>query len=173
MLTFTVTCLLGYEIGIIEAVSMPIFLGLSIDYSFHVDHAYRVAAHDNPNAEPARLVRRALETVGAPVFAAALTTFSSTFVLIFARLLPFSRLGVIASINTTYAALTALVVLPCFLHLMPCLRRERGCWQRPRPKLRKLARRSRSLIRSLSPAPRPRTRPADLEMKLVKITPGV
>merc|ERR1711903_187174 len=118
---------------------MPIFLGLSIDYSFHVDHAYRVAAHDNPNAEPARLVRRALETVGAPVF---------------------------ASINTTYAALTALVVLPCFLHLMPCLRREQGCWQRPRPKLQKLARRSRSLLRSLSPAPRPRTRPADLEMKL-------
>ena len=173
MLTFTVTCLLGYEIGILEAVSMPIFLGLSIDYSFHVDHAYRVAAHDNPNAEPARLVRRALETVGAPVFAAALTTFSSTFVLIFARLLPFSTLGVIASINTTYAALTALVVLPCFLHLMPCLRREQGCWQQPRPKLQKLARRSRSLLRSLSPAPRPRTRPADLEMKLVKITPGV
>ena len=154
---------------------MPIFLGLSIDYSFHVDHAYRVAAHDNPNAEPARLVRRALETVGAPVFAAALTTFSSTFVLIFAQLLPFSTLGVIASINTAYAALTALVVLPCFLYLIPCLRRERGCWQRPRPKLRKIARRSRSLLRSLSPAPRPRTQPADLrvEMKLVSITPGV
>jgi len=173
VLTFTVTCLLGYPIGIIEAVSMPIFLGLSIDYSFHVDHAYRLAAHDNPNTEPERLVRRALETVGAPVAAAAVTTFSSTFILIFARLLPFSRIGVIASVNTTFAALTALVVLPSCLHLLTCLRREQGCWQRQRPKLQKLARRSRSLLRSLSPAPRPRTRPADLEMKLVSITPGV
>ena len=49
VLTFTVTCLLGYEIGILEAISMPIFLGLSIDYSFHVDHAYRCLLYTSPS----------------------------------------------------------------------------------------------------------------------------
>ena len=103
VLTFTVTCLLGYEMASSRRSRCPSSWACpsTTRSTSTMPTASRRTTTPTPSGE-ARL--RALETVGAPVFAAALTTFSSTFVLIFAQLLPFSTLGVIASINTAYAA---------------------------------------------------------------------
>ena len=83
--------------GVVELIALPVLMGLSIDYSLHIDHAYRAAAAADGAAAPAALFRRASTAVGPAVFAAACTTFACTFVLAFAQLIPFARLGALAS----------------------------------------------------------------------------
>ena len=72
LLASLITWMLGWKIGIIEAISFTIFVGVSVDYALHVDRAFRYAcAGEMIRGGRLQQLRRALGEVGAPVAAAA------------------------------------------------------------------------------------------------------
>ncbi|KAH8044587.1 hypothetical protein JL721_12797 [Aureococcus anophagefferens] len=128
LLTAFMTAGLKWSIGIIEAISLSIFVGVSVDYVLHVDQAFRFhaafahlvagEAEPTPAARLAHLAA-ALAEVGAPVFAAAFTTFASAVFLLFCLILPFKKLGVMICAHTALSAAAALIVLPAVLFVVP------------------------------------------------------
>ena len=79
LVSFMTYCL-RWPVGIIEAISLSIFVGVSVDYVLHVDQAYRFhASFATLGAPSSRLntLKASLAEVGPPVFAAAATTSAS------------------------------------------------------------------------------------------------
>ena len=112
--------MLGWKIGIIEAISFTIFVGVSVDYALHVDRAFRYAcAGEMIRGSRLQQLRRALGEVGAPVAAAAATTFGAAIFLLFCIIQPFYKLGALICAHTFLSAVAALVVLPAVLVVMP------------------------------------------------------
>ena len=75
-----------------------------------------------PRAPPAARLAHlaaALAEVGAPVFAAAFTTFASAVFLLFCLILPFKKLGIMICAHTALSAAAALIVLPAVLFVVP------------------------------------------------------
>merc|ERR1711871_1702498 len=64
-------------------------------------------------------LRRALGEVGAPVAAAAATTFGAAVFLLFCIILPFRKLGVLICAHTAFSGVAALVVIPAILVVLP------------------------------------------------------
>ena len=96
LLASLITWSLAWPIGIIEAIAFTIFVGISVDYALHVDRAFRYAcAGEMIRAGRLQQLRRALGEVGAPVAAAAATTFGAAVFLLFCIILPFRKLGVL------------------------------------------------------------------------------
>ena len=65
--------LLGWQLGVLEALVITLTVGLSIDFAIHVAVAYKVS----PHSDRASRVEDAITTVGSAVTMAALTTFLS------------------------------------------------------------------------------------------------
>ena len=65
--------LLGWQLGVLEALVITLTVGLSIDFAIHVAVAYKVL----PHSDRASRVEDAITTVGSAVTMAALTTFLS------------------------------------------------------------------------------------------------
>ena len=65
--------LLGWELGVLEALVITLTVGLSIDFTIHLAVAYKVSPHADRRARS----RDAVSMVGAAVTMAALTTFLS------------------------------------------------------------------------------------------------
>ena len=120
LLASLITWMLGWKIGIIEAISFTIFVGVSVDYALHVDRAFRYAcAGEMIRGGRLQQLRRALGEVGAPVAAAAATTFGAAIFLLFCIIQPFYKLGALICAHTFLSAFAALVVLPAVLVVMP------------------------------------------------------
>ena len=101
LLASLITWSLAWKIGIIEAIAFTIFVGISVDYALHVDRAFRYAcAGEMIRAGRLQQLRRALGEVGAPVAAAAATTFGAAVFLLFCIILPFRKLGVLICAHT-------------------------------------------------------------------------
>ena len=120
LLASLITWSLAWKIGIIEAIAFTIFVGISVDYALHVDRAFRYAcAGEMIRAGRLQQLRRALGEVGAPVAAAAATTFGAAVFLLFCIILPFRKLGVLICAHTAFSGVAALVVLPAILVVLP------------------------------------------------------
>ena len=120
LLASLITWSLAWPIGIIEAIAFTIFVGISVDYALHVDRAFRYAcAGEMIRAGRLQQLRRALGEVGAPVAAAAATTFGAAVFLLFCIILPFRKLGVLICAHTAFSGVAALVVLPAILVVLP------------------------------------------------------
>jgi len=102
---------LGWPFSIIEIISVPTVVGLTIDYALHITHAY---IH-SPFPDRVRRAKSAVNDLGSSVFASAMTTVSSMFVLYFATIVIFSDLGWVVGTTTIFGVLLALFVCP------PCL----------------------------------------------------
>ena len=105
-----VVCLLGlfvifgFSLGAMEAISVPLVVGLSVDYMLHLAHAYNHAGEidkSDPTHQPVsdRIARMksALLTIGPSVVSAAVTTCGSMLVLIFCQIHLFKEIGIIVS----------------------------------------------------------------------------
>jgi len=120
LLASLITWMLGWKIGIVEAISFTIFVGVSVDYALHVDRAFRYAcAGEMIRAGRLQQLRRGLGEVGAPVAAAAATTFGAAIFLLFCIIQPFYKLGALICAHTFLSAVAALVVLPAVLVVVP------------------------------------------------------
>ena len=116
-----VACLLGlfvlwgWPLGALEAISVPLVVGLSVDYCLHLSHAYADVAKDGEEdidvkkrtaadrrsraAERRAQTRRALLRIGPSITAAALTTIACMSVLLLCRIVVFVEFGIIVAVT--------------------------------------------------------------------------
>ena len=106
----------GWPFGIIEIISVPTVVGLTIDYALHITHAY---IH-SPFPDRLRRAKSAVNDLGSSVFASAMTTISSMLILYFATIVIFSDLGWVVGSTTTFGVVLALFVCPpCLMYTGP------------------------------------------------------
>nr|XP_020450240.1 protein dispatched homolog 3 isoform X2 [Monopterus albus] len=118
---------LGWEMGAVEAISLSILVGSSVDYCLHLVEGYLLAGETLPSVfghnlePPAERRRRTLEAVnhvGVAIVSSAVTTVISTVPLFFCVIVPFAKFGQIVAINTAVSILFTLTVTVALLACM-------------------------------------------------------
>ncbi|XP_033828260.1 protein dispatched homolog 3 [Periophthalmus magnuspinnatus] len=116
---------LGWEMGAVEAISLSILVGSSVDYCLHLVEGYLLAAESLPadcTLEP--LMKRqwrtveAVNHVGVAIVSSAVTTVISTIPLFFCVIVPFAKFGQIVAINTAVSIFFTLTVTVAMLACM-------------------------------------------------------
>ena len=87
---------MGWQISILEAICLIIAVGMAVDYTVHLMHAY----NDSPNASSFAKARDALTEVGVSVVGGAFTTMLAAAPLFTAEMLFFQRFGVFTMMMT-------------------------------------------------------------------------
>eukprot|EP01029_Cantina_marsupialis_P020747 TRINITY_DN4887_c0_g2_i1.p1 TRINITY_DN4887_c0_g2~~TRINITY_DN4887_c0_g2_i1.p1 ORF type:complete len:1566 (-),score=382.43 TRINITY_DN4887_c0_g2_i1:596-5293(-) len=103
--------IMGWKFGVIEALSLTIFVGASVDYCLHLSHNYN---ESKCNTRFQRM-RAALRTTGSSIFSAALTTIGASIILLACTIVIFVQFGYIIAANTILSLFFGLVVLPSML----------------------------------------------------------
>ncbi|XP_034025858.1 protein dispatched homolog 3 [Thalassophryne amazonica] len=115
---------LGWEMGAVEAISLSILVGSSVDYCLHLVEGYLLAGETPPSSpghSSEMLIvrqRRTLEAVnqvGVAIVSSAITTVISTVPLFFCVIVPFAKFGQIVAINTAISILFTLTVTVAIL----------------------------------------------------------
>lgn len=112
--------LMGWTLGIVEAISISILLGSSVDYSLHIAESYielTSKLDDVLDRRQTRLVvaQAALADVGRAVFNAAVTTALSVSALMFCEVVIFQRFGLIILISVVVSVTASVTLLPALL----------------------------------------------------------
>ncbi|KAK7135317.1 hypothetical protein R3I94_014090 [Phoxinus phoxinus] len=127
-LVVTVMYWLGWEMGAVEAISLSILVGSSVDYCLHLVEGYLLAGGPetsglaNHSAESS--IKRQLRTleaanhVGVAIVSSAVTTVISTIPLFFCVIVPFAKFGQIVAINTAISIAFTLTVTTALLATM-------------------------------------------------------
>uniref|UniRef100_A0A3B5A1J9 Dispatched RND transporter family member 3 n=1 Tax=Stegastes partitus TaxID=144197 RepID=A0A3B5A1J9_9TELE len=109
---------LGWEMGAVEAISLSILVGSSVDYCLHLVEGYLLAGETEPPAERQRRTLEAVNHVGVAIVSSAVTTVISTVPLFFCVIVPFAKFGQIVAINTAVSILFTLTVTVAMLACM-------------------------------------------------------
>ncbi|KAJ8400930.1 hypothetical protein AAFF_G00388870 [Aldrovandia affinis] len=119
---------LGWEMGAVEAISLSILVGSSVDYCLHLVEGFLLAGemetpnHIAPSQELSVLRQRrtlaAVDHVGVAIVSSAVTTVISTVPLFFCVIVPFAKFGQIVAINTAVSILFTLTVTAALLATM-------------------------------------------------------
>ncbi|KAL2091925.1 hypothetical protein ACEWY4_011723 [Coilia grayii] len=118
---------LGWEMGAVEAISLSILVGSSVDYCLHLVEGYLLAGDGVSTVAPGSPDRgdpsgqrtlEAINHVGVAIVSSAVTTVISTVPLFFCVIVPFAKFGQIVAINTAVSILFTLVVTTALLAAM-------------------------------------------------------
>uniref|UniRef100_H3AV32 Dispatched RND transporter family member 3 n=2 Tax=Latimeria chalumnae TaxID=7897 RepID=H3AV32_LATCH len=118
----------GWEMGAVEAISLSILVGSSVDYCVHLVEGYLLAG-DNLSVDQLTdksTLRKqrtlgAIKHVGVAIVSSALTTVIATIPLFFCIIAPFAKFGKIVALNTGISILYTLTVSTALLSLVgPC-----------------------------------------------------
>ena len=128
---------LQWEIGIVEAISISILLGSSIDYPAHVLEAYVSTPEelnrnqrDDSEVRHGRAVARtlqAIEHIGPSLINASATTVFSVIALLFCTIGVFTKVGEILVLSSSVSIIYALVPLTSMLSLNGPEFQQRNC----------------------------------------------
>jgi predicted RND superfamily exporter protein len=114
--------IVGWSLGVVEAVSALVLIGSSVDYSLHVAEAFVESSQQNRRSvDPfgrMALVTQALTKIGVSVFHAALTTLLSVIMLLFCNVTLFVKFGQIILVSVVISIIFALVPLPAMLGML-------------------------------------------------------
>ena len=103
--------LLDIRINMMTAAVGAMMVGMGIDYSIHMSHAF----HENVKHARSNVMKRTVYSVGGALLASALTTIGGFIAMLFA-VSPSSKIqGTVLAIGIAYAFLSTLIVLPCLL----------------------------------------------------------
>ncbi|KAI8489751.1 GRB10 interacting GYF protein 1 [Branchiostoma belcheri] len=112
----------GWQIGAVEAISLSILVGSSVDYCAHLVEGYLLAGKNPPsqalqsNAHLRRWrAKVAVSHIGVSIISSAVTTIIAAIPLCFTTFVPFSKFGEIVAINTAMSILYALTACTAFL----------------------------------------------------------
>lgn len=101
--TVAILVLIGWELNVLESVTISVAVGLSIDYSLHYGMAYRLS----PDLDRRVRVVDAIKNISSPVAMAAATTFLVGACLMPSTVLAYRQLGIflmiVISVSWTYA----------------------------------------------------------------------
>ncbi|XP_071945644.1 protein dispatched homolog 3-like isoform X2 [Antedon mediterranea] len=114
--------LLGWQMGAVEAVSLSILVGSSVDYCVHLVEGYLMAGEmapsniktDNKSLRCWR-TSQAISSIGVSIFSSALTTIIAAVPLCFTIIQPFSKFGKIVALNTFVSILYTMTACGSFL----------------------------------------------------------
>ncbi|CEM39628.1 unnamed protein product [Vitrella brassicaformis CCMP3155] len=133
---------MGWQFGVLEAIAVIIFIGLSVDYGLHLALSYR----EPPHRQPHKRVRDALTQTGISILAAAGTTLGSCAFLFFCTIRLFVQFGIVVFANTTLSLLFALLFFAALLAIagpervcsfslgaLLCCQWSRVCTTHPQP----------------------------------------
>ncbi|XP_073675274.1 protein dispatched homolog 3 [Garra rufa] len=119
---------LGWEMGAVEAISLSILVGSSVDYCLHLVEGYLLAGDTDTsglaNHSSESSIKRQLRTleaanhVGVAIVSSAVTTVISTIPLFFCVIVPFAKFGQIVAINTAISIAFTLTVTTALLATM-------------------------------------------------------
>jgi len=113
---FTIVCEIGFvfgcffmvglKLGAVEAISLAILVGTSVDYCVHLVEGYRIAGLSNVPPTWTGTVRgwrlrHALNHIGVPIVSSAITTILAALILSFTQIQMFSRFGKILALTMT------------------------------------------------------------------------
>ncbi|NXL69966.1 DISP3 protein, partial [Leptocoma aspasia] len=115
----------GWEMGAVEAISLSILVGSSVDYCVHLVEGYLLAGENLPlyQAEDPTAYRQwrtmeAVRHVGVAIVSSAVTTLIATVPLFFCIIAPFAKFGKIVALNTGVSILYTLTVSTALLSIM-------------------------------------------------------
>lgn len=108
---FAFTVLMGYKLGIVEAVVYTLVIGMSVDYSVHMADAY-VEAHVTDRLGR---VESMVETMAMSVLQGAFSTLGTVFWLFFAFITYYTKFADFLFFTVLVSCVYALVFLPALL----------------------------------------------------------
>ncbi|KAM7030582.1 protein dispatched homolog 3 isoform 2-T2 [Acridotheres tristis] len=116
----------GWEMGAVEAISLSILVGSSVDYCVHLVEGYLLAgenlplhqAEQDPGACRQWRTMEAVRHVGVAMVSSAVTTVIATVPLFFCIIAPFAKFGKIVALNTAVSILYTLTVSTALLSTM-------------------------------------------------------
>ncbi|XP_028922531.1 protein dispatched homolog 3 [Ornithorhynchus anatinus] len=115
----------GWEMGAVEAISLSILVGSSVDYCVHLVEGYLLAGENLPlqQTEDPSSCRQwrtleAIRHVGVAIVSSAVTTVIATVPLFFCIIAPFAKFGKIVALNTGVSIVYTLTVSTALLGLM-------------------------------------------------------
>uniref|UniRef100_A0A8C4NGJ2 DUF7023 domain-containing protein n=1 Tax=Eptatretus burgeri TaxID=7764 RepID=A0A8C4NGJ2_EPTBU len=120
--------LVGGEFGAVEAISLSIVIGSSVDYSLHLVECYihsPVEVHMTPRATRAQC---AANQICLPIFSSGLTTVASALPLLFCTIAPFACFGRALSIAAVASLAGALILGPAILAFIGPSNFKRDGW---------------------------------------------
>ncbi|XP_053307790.1 protein dispatched homolog 3 [Spea bombifrons] len=124
-LVVTIMYWLGWEMGAVEAISLSILVGSSVDYCVHLVEGYLLAGEslpphlkDDPVACRQWRASEAVRHVGVAIVSSAITTIIATIPLFFCIIAPFAKFGKIVALNTCISILYTLTVSTALLSVM-------------------------------------------------------
>ncbi|KAM8927920.1 protein dispatched homolog 3 isoform 2-T2 [Pelodytes ibericus] len=116
---------LEWEMGAVEAISLSILVGSSVDYCVHLVEGYLLAGESLPlllKEDPVACrqwrAAEAVRHVGVAIVSSAVTTVIATIPLFFCIIAPFAKFGKIVALNTGISILYTLVVSTALLSIM-------------------------------------------------------
>ncbi|XP_077007432.1 protein dispatched homolog 3 isoform X2 [Tamandua tetradactyla] len=115
----------GWEMGAVEAISLSILVGSSVDYCVHLVEGYLLAGEnlpphqaEDPHSQRQWRTLEAVRHVGVAIVSSALTTVIATVPLFFCIIAPFAKFGKIVALNTGVSILYTLTVSTALLGIM-------------------------------------------------------
>lgn len=108
---FAFTVIMGYKLGILEAVNYVVVIGLSIDYTVHLSEAY---TESHARDRQSRVIGM-LEEMGVSVLSGALSTLGSVFFMLFAPIVFFVKFAAFIFATISLSCIYSLVFFPAML----------------------------------------------------------
>merc|ERR1711994_72281 len=104
----------GWSIGAIEAISLNIIVGLSVDYSLHLGHSYQHARSQKRFYR----VQTAVSEIGFSILSSACTTIGSMLILLFCTIVVFVVIGKIVSVTVLVSIVFTLMGFASILSII-------------------------------------------------------
>ncbi|XP_054857889.1 protein dispatched homolog 3 [Eublepharis macularius] len=114
----------GWEMGAVEAISLSILVGSSVDYCVHLVEGYLLAGEnlplhlaEDPSSSRQWRTIEAVRHVGVAIVSSAITTVIATVPLFFCIIAPFAKFGKIVALNTGISIVYTLTVSTALLSI--------------------------------------------------------
>eukprot|EP00929_Paragymnodinium_shiwhaense_P112460 TRINITY_DN80717_c0_g1_i1.p1 TRINITY_DN80717_c0_g1~~TRINITY_DN80717_c0_g1_i1.p1 ORF type:complete len:1522 (-),score=374.32 TRINITY_DN80717_c0_g1_i1:72-4637(-) len=118
---YAITSIFQWDFGLMEAVSLIIFCGFSVDYPLHI-----VQAHIQEHGSKGTGAQQALREVGWAVISGCVTTCGAASFLMLCEIRIFQRFGQVLIVNMIFSVIFALIWIPSVLELYDPLQRRQG-----------------------------------------------
>ncbi len=119
-IVFALIIILGFmgfakiPLDIATALIGGVSIGIGIDYTFHFNERYRIELKRKNNIEA---LKTTISTSGSAIFINMLTVITGFIILVFAKLIPLRRFGILISITMFASAFGAVFILPAIYSL--------------------------------------------------------
>jgi predicted RND superfamily exporter protein len=111
---FAFTVLMGFKLGVLEAVNYVVVIGLSIDYTVHLSEAYTESHSTDRHGRVAHM----LEEMGVSVISGAISTLGAVFFMFFAPNKFFFKFACFIFATIILSCLYSLIFFPALLSII-------------------------------------------------------